>query len=91
MAWRRARRGRRHDERGGLKVPLEVHRRILASLPPPVAPEWQRARTAPWPRKQRMITDNRTGKSHELPVEDGTIKALSPPIKVDENDFGPRL
>src|SRR6202165_4212358 len=35
------------------------------------------------------ITDNRTGKSYELPVEDGTIKALDlRKIKVDESVFG---
>jgi citrate synthase len=35
------------------------------------------------------ITDNRTGKSYELPVENGTIRALDlRKIKVDENDFG---
>ena len=35
------------------------------------------------------ITDNRTGKSYEIPVENGTIKALDlRQIKVDGNDFG---
>ena len=35
------------------------------------------------------ITDNRTGKTYELPVEDGTIRALDlRKIKTDENDFG---
>ena len=35
------------------------------------------------------ITDNRTGKSYELPVENGTIRAIDlRKIKVDENDFG---
>jgi citrate synthase len=35
------------------------------------------------------ITDNRTGKNYELPVENGTIRALDlRKIKVDENDFG---
>ena len=35
------------------------------------------------------ITDNRTGKSYEVPVEDGTIRALSlRDIKVSEDDFG---
>jgi citrate synthase len=35
------------------------------------------------------ITDNRTGKSYEIPVENGTIKALDlRQIKVDGSDFG---
>ena len=35
------------------------------------------------------ITDNRTGKSYELPVEDGTIKALDlRRIKTGDDDFG---
>ncbi len=35
------------------------------------------------------ITDNRTGKTYELPVENGTIRALDlRKIKADEHDFG---
>jgi citrate synthase len=35
------------------------------------------------------ITDNRTGKQYEVPVEDGTIRAIAlRDIKVDEDDFG---
>jgi citrate synthase len=35
------------------------------------------------------ITDNRTGKQYEIPVADGTIRAMDlRQIKVDENDFG---
>jgi citrate synthase len=35
------------------------------------------------------ITDNRTGRTYEVPIEDGTIRALSlRDIKVDEDDFG---
>jgi citrate synthase len=35
------------------------------------------------------ITDNRTGKSYEVPVEDGTIRALElRKIKVSDDDFG---
>ena len=35
------------------------------------------------------ITDNRTGKQYEIPVTDGTIRAMDlRQIKVDENDFG---
>ena len=35
------------------------------------------------------ITDNRTGKTYEVPVEDGTIRALAlRDIKVSDDDFG---
>src|SRR3954452_19114266 len=35
------------------------------------------------------ITDNRTGQTYEIPIEDGTIRATAlREIKVDENDFG---
>jgi citrate synthase len=40
--------------------------------------------------KQRLtITDNRTGKSYELPIENGTVRAMDfRQIKTDEDDFG---
>jgi citrate synthase len=35
------------------------------------------------------VTDNRTGESYEIPVEDGTVKAMDfRQIKVSEDDFG---
>ena len=35
------------------------------------------------------VTDNRTGKTYELPVEDGTVRGLDlRQIKVDEDEFG---
>jgi citrate synthase len=35
------------------------------------------------------ITDNRTGKTYEVPIEDGTVRATAlRDIKVDEDDFG---
>jgi citrate synthase len=35
------------------------------------------------------ITDNRTGKQYELPIENETIKALDlRKIKVNDDDFG---
>src|SRR5919107_2340154 len=35
------------------------------------------------------ITDNRTGQTYEVPIEDGTIRAVSlRDIKVDDDDFG---
>src|SRR6187431_1000872 len=35
------------------------------------------------------ITDNRTGKTYEVPIEDGTVRATAlRDIKVNESDFG---
>ena len=35
------------------------------------------------------VTDNRTGKTYEIPIEDGTIRAIDlRQIKVDDDDFG---
>src|SRR4051795_13771225 len=35
------------------------------------------------------VTDNRTGQSYEVPIEDGTVRAMAfRDIKVDEDDFG---
>ncbi|HWI96210.1 MAG TPA: citrate (Si)-synthase, partial [Solirubrobacterales bacterium] len=35
------------------------------------------------------VTDNRTGKTYELPITDGTVKAMDlRQIKVDEDEFG---
>jgi citrate synthase len=35
------------------------------------------------------VTDNRTGETYEIPIEDGTIKAIDfRQMKVDEDDFG---
>src|SRR5688500_6283967 len=35
------------------------------------------------------ITDNRTGKQYELPIQDGTIKAMDlRQIKLSDDDFG---
>src|SRR5438093_5550013 len=35
------------------------------------------------------ITDNRTGQTYELPITDGTVKAMDlRQIKVNEDDFG---
>ena len=35
------------------------------------------------------VTDNRTGKQYELPIENGTIRAMDlRQIKVSEDDFG---
>jgi citrate synthase len=39
--------------------------------------------------KTLTVTDNRTGKQYEIPIEDGTIRAMElRNIKVDEDDFG---
>src|SRR4051794_10041748 len=35
------------------------------------------------------VTDNRTGKSYELPISDGTVRAMDlRQVKVDEDEFG---
>src|SRR5437867_3851879 len=41
-------------------------------------------------REQSLsVVDNRTGKSYEIPIEDGTIRAIAlRDIKVHEDDFG---
>jgi citrate synthase len=41
------------------------------------------------PKNTLTVTDNRTGRNYEVPVEDGAIKALDlRQIKVADNDFG---
>ena len=41
------------------------------------------------PRDSVTITDNRTGKTYELPITDGTIRAMDlRQIRTDEEDFG---
>src|SRR6476469_9731230 len=40
-------------------------------------------------RETLSVTDNRTGTSYELPIEDGTVRAMDlRQIKVDEGEFG---
>ena len=40
-------------------------------------------------KESLTVTDNRTGKTYELPIEDSTIRGLDlRQIKVDENEFG---
>ena len=35
------------------------------------------------------VTDNRTGKSYEIPIEDGTVRAMDlRQIRTDKDDFG---
>src|SRR5437764_14036858 len=41
------------------------------------------------PEQSLSVVDNRTGRSYEIPIEDGTIRAIAlRDIKVDEDDFG---
>jgi citrate synthase len=41
------------------------------------------------PQDSLTVTDNRTGQSYELPIEDGTVRASDlRQIKVDEDEFG---
>jgi citrate synthase len=40
-------------------------------------------------RESLTVTDNRTGRTYELPIEDATVRAMDlRQIKVDENEFG---
>ncbi len=40
-------------------------------------------------RDSLTVTDNRTGQTYEIPIEDGTIRAMDlRKIKVDDEDFG---
>jgi citrate synthase len=44
---------------------------------------------APMAPDSLTVTDNRTGKTYELPIEDGTVRAMDlRQIKVDEGEFG---
>ncbi|MEE9566675.1 MAG: citrate/2-methylcitrate synthase, partial [Desulfobacteria bacterium] len=41
------------------------------------------------PSDTLTITDNRNGKSYEVPIEDGTIRAMDfRQIKISDDDFG---
>ncbi len=52
-------------------------------------PEAGVPRTAVVPKDSLTVTDNRTGKSYELPVEHGTLRAMDlRQIKVSPDDFG---
>src|SRR5260370_19574473 len=65
--------------------PLRNPRPVLVALLL-VATEWRRARM---PQDTLTITDNRTGKSYSLPVENGTIRAMDlRQIKTGPEDFG---
>jgi citrate synthase len=53
------------------------------------APKTGDAETAPKPADRLTVTDGRTGRSYELPIANGTIRAIDlRQIKVDEEDFG---
>src|SRR3979411_1787383 len=46
-------------------------------------------RTAHVSAETLTVTDNRTGETYELPIEDGTVRAMDlRQIKTDERDFG---
>src|SRR5439155_1370487 len=49
----------------------------------------RKSESAPAPRETLTITDNRTGKSYEIPITHDTIRAADlRQIKVDPKDFG---
>jgi citrate synthase len=46
-------------------------------------------RTAPLSGETLTVTDNRTGETYELPISDGTVRAMDlRQIKTDDGDFG---
>jgi citrate synthase len=49
----------------------------------------QNGRSAQAPSESLSVTDNRTGKTYELEISDGTVRAMDlRQIKVDESEFG---
>ena len=61
-----------------------------ADLPAPWRPPGGVPGTLPRKRMDTLtVTDNRTGKTYELPIEDGTIRAMDlRKIKVTDDEFG---
>ncbi len=58
--------------------------RMEPALRTPILAEDQRL-----PKETITVTDNRTGKTYELPISDGTIRAIDlRQIKVSDDDFG---
>jgi len=40
-------------------------------------------------KESLTVTDNRTGRTYEMPINDGTVRAMDlRQIKVDDDDFG---
>src|SRR4030088_2467023 len=55
----------------------------------PTATTTRKAEGTSAPRETLTITDNRTGRSYEVPITHGTIRAMDlRQIKVDATDFG---
>ena len=53
------------------------------------ATETRKADASPKSQQTLTVTDNRTGKTYELPITNGTIRAMDlRKIKVDDADFG---
>jgi len=70
------------------RLPLRGLRGIFNGLPI-VRNHDEKAEGSPAPRETLTITDNRTGKSYEVPITHDTIRAADlRQIKVDPKDFG---
>src|SRR5215831_13244825 len=68
---------------------MEVHEVAKMSTIPPTQPSAPKIEPAPPKADKLTITDHRTGKSYELPVADGTIRAMDlRQIKTGPEDFG---
>ncbi len=60
-----------------------------ATSAPAKAPNPPAAKTKPAQRESLTVTDNRTGKAYELPISDGTVRAMDlRQIKTSADDFG---
>jgi citrate synthase len=55
----------------------------------PTATQTKKPESATAPRETLTVTDNRTGKSYEIPITHGSIRAMDlRQIKVDPTEFG---
>ncbi len=55
----------------------------------PIATKARKPEGSGMPRETLTITDNRTGKTYEVPITHGTIRAMDlRQIKVDPKEFG---
>src|SRR5436305_5867463 len=65
-----------------------IHKLMARGGAPP-GPSSSRPKGAGMDKESLTITDNRTGKQYEVPISDGTIRAMDlRKIKVADDDFG---
>src|SRR6266576_262544 len=74
------------------RVPAIGYRAFLIPIPDtryPVIFSAPASRTRVVPKDTLTVVDNRTGKSYELPIQDGTVRAANlRQIKASDDDFG---